>query len=54
MAIPTTVRLLREGDAPALERFLVQHRDGSMFLRSNASRGGLDYDGRAEQATYDA
>jgi GNAT superfamily N-acetyltransferase len=48
----TTSRLLGAADAPALERFLVQHRDSSMFLRSNARRGGLEYAGKPEQGTY--
>ena len=47
-----TIRLLTQSDAEPLEAFLVQHRDSSMFLRSNAQRGGLDFQGRVEQAEY--
>lgn len=47
-----TLRVLGAADADALERFLLPHRDSSMFLRSNARRGGLVYQGKAEQATY--
>ncbi len=47
-----TIRLLTQRDAEALETFLVQHRDSSMFLRSNARRAGLDYAGEAFQAHY--
>lgn len=48
------VRLLGPADEPALERFLAAHRDSSMFLRANARRGGLVYDGQPHQATYAA
>jgi GNAT superfamily N-acetyltransferase len=48
----TTMRELRTGDEVRLEAFLVQHRDGSVFLRSNARNGGLRYEGKPEQATY--
>ena len=41
-----------QSDAAALEAFLVQHRDSSMFLRSNARRGGLDFKGQHAQAQY--
>lgn len=47
-----TIRLLTQRDAPALEHFLVQHRDSSMFLRSNARRAGLEYHGRPFEAEY--
>jgi RimJ/RimL family protein N-acetyltransferase len=47
-----TIRLLNQSDAGALEAFLVQHRDSSMFLRSNARRGGLDFQGQVAQAEY--
>jgi GNAT superfamily N-acetyltransferase len=47
-----TIRVLTQSDAAALEAFLVQHRDSSMFLRSNARRAGLDYLGQAYQAQY--
>jgi GNAT superfamily N-acetyltransferase len=45
-------RLLLPADAALLEAFLVQHRDSSMFLRSNARRGGLVDRGKYLQATY--
>jgi len=47
-----TIRLLSQPDAQALEDFLVQHRDSSMFLRSNSRRAGLDYRGHPFQAQY--
>lgn len=47
-----TIRLLTQRDAAALEDFLVQHRDSSMFLRSNSRRAGLDYQGQPFQAQY--
>jgi uncharacterized protein len=46
------LRVLGAGDAEPLERFLVQHRDTSMFLRSNARHGGLVYRGQRLQAVY--
>jgi GNAT superfamily N-acetyltransferase len=46
------LRTLKESDAEELEAFLVQHRDTSMFLRSNARRAGLTYAGQRLQATY--
>jgi predicted GNAT family acetyltransferase len=46
------IRLLTQRDEPALEHFLVQHRDSSMFLRSNARRAGLDYHGQRFEAEY--
>src|SRR5262249_44014619 len=45
-------RVLVPADAAALERFLVEHRDSSMFLRANSRRAGLEYRGKPEQATY--
>ena len=45
-------RLLLPADAALLEAFLVRHRDSSMFLRSNARRGGLIDRGKYLQATY--
>lgn len=48
----TTIRELRPGDEGRLEAFLVLHRDGSMFLRSNVRNAGLLYEGKPEQATY--
>ena len=47
-----TIRLLTQSDAEHLEAFLVQHRDSSMFLRSNARRAGLEYAGEPFQALY--
>jgi GNAT superfamily N-acetyltransferase len=47
-----TVRLLTSGDEAALEAFLVQHRDTSMFLRSNARQAGLEYRGQWCGAEY--
>src|SRR5262245_24123485 len=46
------LRILQDADAGRLEAFLVQHRDTSMFLRSNARCAGLGYAGRRLQATY--
>jgi ribosomal protein S18 acetylase RimI-like enzyme len=46
------IRPLRSGDEPALEAFLRQHADSSMFLRSNARAEGLDYHGKPLQADY--
>lgn len=40
------IRVLATGDEAALERFLVHHRDTSMFLRANARQAGLDYRGQ--------
>jgi uncharacterized protein len=39
-------------DAAQLEAFLASHRDSSMFLRANARRAGLLYQGKPFQATY--
>jgi len=47
-----TIRLLASGDETALETFLVQHRDTSMFLRSNVRQAGLDYSGQWAGAEY--
>jgi len=46
------IRQLEPGDEVQLEKFLVSHRDSSMFLRSNARRAGLVYQGECFQATY--
>lgn len=46
------IRLLTHEDTPQLEAFLVSHRDSSMFLRSNARRGGVLYQGQPFQAVY--
>jgi len=48
----TDIRLLTAQDAAQLEAFLVSHADSSMFLRSNARRGGLEFQGQPFQATY--
>jgi len=45
-------RVLDQSDYPALEAFLLQRRDTSMFLRSNALAAGLVFDGQRLQATY--
>lgn len=45
-------RVLTAGDEDQLEQFLGAHRDTSMFLRSNARRAGLAYEGAAYQAVY--
>lgn len=46
------IRLLGTGDEAALETFLTQHADFSMFLRSNARAAGLEYHGHALEADY--
>jgi GNAT superfamily N-acetyltransferase len=46
------LRVLDQSDYPALEAFLSQHRDTSMFLRSNARHAGLEFAGQRLQATY--
>jgi predicted GNAT family acetyltransferase len=46
------IRPLRPGHEPALESFLKQHADTSMFLRSNSRAAGLVYEGRPLQAEY--
>lgn len=48
----TSLRVLSNSDAAKLERFLQQHADSSMFLRSNAHAAGLEYHGRPLQADY--
>jgi GNAT superfamily N-acetyltransferase len=47
-----TKRLLTSGDETALEMFLMQHRDTSMFLRSNVRQAGLEYTGQPASAQY--
>jgi len=47
-----TTRLLTGGDETALEAFLLQHRDTSMFLRSNVRQAGLEYTGQPAGAQY--
>jgi GNAT superfamily N-acetyltransferase len=46
------IRALAPADEGALETFLATHRDSSMFLRSNARRGGLTYEGGPYQGVY--
>lgn len=46
------LRTLGEGDGAELEQFLAQHRDTSMFLRSNARQAGLVFAGQRLGATY--
>jgi len=46
------VRLLTSGDEAALEAFLVQHRDTSMFLRANVRQTGLVFTGQWASAQY--
>lgn len=46
------IRLLGTGDEAALETFLTQHADSSMFLRSNARAAGLEYHGQTLEADY--
>ena len=48
------VRVLHEGDRPALEQFLVTHADSSMFLLANSRKAGLVDSGLPFQATYAA
>ncbi len=48
------LRRLGPADAAALDAFLAGHGDTSMFLRSNARRGGLTYGGAPLQADYAA
>src|SRR6266545_4632910 len=45
-------RRLGPGDEAALERFLREHADSSMFLRSNARKAGLVDRGEPLQGTY--
>jgi ribosomal protein S18 acetylase RimI-like enzyme len=52
--VSVTTRVLGAADGPALEAFLARHGDSSMFLRSNARRGGLEYHGRPLEANYAA
>jgi uncharacterized protein len=46
------IRVLNNSDQPRLESFLLQHRDSSMFLRSNAWRVGLEYRNEPFHALY--
>lgn len=45
-------RPLTAADAQPLEAFLAEHRDTSMFMRSNARRAGLEYHGAPFEAHY--
>jgi predicted GNAT family acetyltransferase len=45
-------RLLNAADETLLETFLADHRDTSMFLRSNIRRAGLTFQPEAFHATY--
>ena len=47
-----TTRLLTAADADALEAFLVEYRDSSMFLRANSRLAGLEYHGEFLQGHY--
>ena len=46
------IRILEPGDEHRLDRFLQQHADSSLFLRSNVLAAGLRDEGKALQATY--
>ncbi len=46
------IRALSPGDEAALESFLKQHADTSMFLRSNSRAAGVAYEGKPLQAEY--
>ncbi|MGH7333723.1 MAG: GNAT family N-acetyltransferase [Candidatus Rokuibacteriota bacterium] len=48
------MRILGAGDEEALEAFLVQHADSSMFLRSNLQTSGLIDRGETYPATHAA
>jgi len=48
------IRILVPGDEGALESFLRQHADSSLFLRSNVRAAGLVDHGEPLQATYAA
>jgi hypothetical protein len=51
----TTIRRLAQGDEAVLERFLVRHADGSMFLRSSSRTfGPSDSDNAAARRAYEA
>jgi GNAT superfamily N-acetyltransferase len=47
-----SVRILGPGDEAALEAFLRERRDSTMFLRGNLARGGLVDRGERFQGTY--
>lgn len=46
------VRVLGEADRDALEFFLQQHLDETMFIRFNLYRGGLTYEGKPGQSIF--
>jgi RimJ/RimL family protein N-acetyltransferase len=46
------LRVLRPGDETALDAFLADHADTSMFLRANARAAGLSDRGAPLEATY--
>lgn len=48
----TEIRPLAPGDEPALDAFLISHRDSSMFLRANARRAGLADGGEPLHGSY--
>ena len=48
------IRILGAGDEDRLDRFLQQHADSSLFLRSNLKIAGLVDRGQALQGTYAA
>jgi predicted GNAT family acetyltransferase len=48
------IRILGAGDEERLDRFLMQHADSSLFLRSNLKVAGLVDRGQALQGTYAA
>ena len=48
------IRVLRDGDGPALEEFLSRHVESSMFLLANSRKAGLLDRGLPFQATYAA
>jgi GNAT superfamily N-acetyltransferase len=52
VVVGSQVRPLRSDDETALETFLRQHADSSMFLRSNARAAGLEYHGAPLEADY--
>jgi RimJ/RimL family protein N-acetyltransferase len=51
-AIVDTIRILGPGDEAALEAFLADRADTSMFLRSNLRRAGIVDRGERYQGTY--
>jgi predicted GNAT family acetyltransferase len=46
------IRRLDERDRPAVETFLLAHRDSAMFLRENLCMRGLTYTGQPHGALY--